>query len=279
MLRRADVRRKGVARVPIRHKPDGELRAQILSRQGRGYGDGVFVRAFLQLAGLDVFVEVDHYPHVARQAKVELFGHEPARPRGAVPVDSVQAVAEGVFADARGVGGEVVGAAARGAFAGEKPRRNIEQRQLVDSRVDHEVVLLAKIAVASEKPERVGAGHADGSELIDAALSRRRERAPRPKAARGQADGAPAAVAGHVGGVLDLQGGFGEGAAVADCDTLFDVVSDARALGAALGAHFQPARGEPRPRERQRRRERQNVDQPKEQPEPGRRARNRGHDD
>ena len=106
----AGFRRKHVPLISVGDEPCGQLSVQIFACQRRCDGHGVFVSAFIQLPCLHVTVEVDENPDIAGQPQVKLLGHHFSEARGAIPMDAADAVAEGVFPHACGVGSQIVGA-------------------------------------------------------------------------------------------------------------------------------------------------------------------------
>ena len=184
---------------------DGAVGAQEVARDRGADGDGDLLRGVVALPDVHPLLEVEHDPDVGARIELELLHHQLARAGGRRPVDAVVGIAGRILAHAGDGRGHVVRALAEAALAREVRGRDVEVGELRGARVDEHGVPAAEATREAEEAERVHRGDGDGTELVDAAPSRRRRVLPALHLARAERQHATGEVAGDRAGILDLE--------------------------------------------------------------------------
>ena len=248
------------------HQPDAAILVDEESGDGGGGGDGGLDRRVVALADVFAAREVEHDPKVRGGVELEGFDLERAGAQAALPVDAVDAVARLVIADAGRVGGDVVGAAAEAAFAGQVGGRHGVARQVERLGVDDQRAARAEAKLAREDVERIAAAHHDRAEVVETAAAADGLQPPGAAPARAERGDEAGAVAGQLGALLELEPELGDARLVDHFKALDDQLAGLHAVAAARHPHAQAEPGRPGPEHRQRETEEQGVTEPQRQP-------------
>ena len=229
------------------HESDAAALVDEEACDGGGGGDGGFDAGVVALAGVLLAGEVEDDPHVGGWVEFEGFDFEVAAAEGAGPVDAVDAVAGFVVADAGGVWGDVVGASAEAAFAGEVGGGGGVAGEVDGAGVDDEGAAVAEAEFAVEDAEGVAAADGDGAEFVDAAAGAGGLQAPGAAAVGAEGGDEFGAVAGQGGAFFEFEPEFGEAGGAFDFEALDDGFAGLDAVAAAGHADVEALSGGPGP--------------------------------
>ena len=210
--------------------------------------------------------EVEHDPEMGGGVELEGLYFERAGAEAALPVDAVDAVAGFVVADAGGVGGDVVGAAAEASFAGQVGGGDGVARQVQGLGIDDQRAARAEAVFAGEDVERIAAAHDDRSEVVEPAAAADGFEPPGAAAFASQRGDEAGAVAGQFGAFFQLEPEFGDVGFVDHFEALDDHFAGLHAVAAAGHPHAQAEAGGPGPEHGEAEPEEQGVAEPQGQP-------------
>ena len=191
-------------RFPNVINPTGRLLIEVVPGDARGHAHAVLLGALVVLAEVHSPLEVEDHPDVARRVEFERLHHHLPGTCRALPMDAVEAIARGIFADAARVWRDVVRAPPEAALAGQVRRRRLEVGQVQDRRVHEDLALSAHVSHASKYPERVRRRHAHGPPVVQPAPQQRRRHHPVARTPRRDDHHPPRTVAGQPARVLDF---------------------------------------------------------------------------
>ena len=248
------------------HQPDAAVLVDEEAGDGGGGGDGGLDRGVVALAEVLAAGEVEHDPEMGGGVELEGFDFERAGAQAALPVDAVDAVAGLVIADAGGVGGDVVGASAEAALAGQVGGRHGVAGEVERLGVDDQGASRAEAEFAGEDVEGIAAAHHDGAEVVEAASAADGLQPPGAASAHAERGDEARAVAGQLRAFFELEPELGDARLVDDFKALDDQFAGLHAVAAARHAHAQAESGGPGPEHRQSEAEEQGVAEPQGQP-------------
>ena len=219
---------------------------------GGGQGNAQFL-GIVQgiLPQVDAALQIQQHPGFGREAHIKLFDHQVVHPGGIGPVDLPKAVAVGIFPDAGGFRGDVVGAAGNPMVAGQPGKAGRQVGQRFGRRKDDIRLGFQKAAAQPKQAERVLTGNFNAPGGKDAAPGQIGLNAPAAGLIPHQGNAPAGGVAGQVGNFLDFQPGLGQAQAVDHLNLPFQIAAHLPPGRQPGQPHFQPPQVNPGPEQAQ----------------------------